>query len=79
MKTISLKLPVELNARLDRASQQRQQSKSDLVRAALEQFLERTHPPAAGSALEAAQRWIGCVEGLRDLATNPKHLEDFGK
>ena len=39
MKTISLKLPESLNAKLSRVAKQRDQSKSDLVREALEQFL----------------------------------------
>jgi hypothetical protein len=33
-----------------------------------------------GSALELVRDLIGCVEGLpKDLASNPKYLEDLGR
>ncbi len=31
------------------------------------------------TALEAAQRYAGTVEGPEDLSTNPKYMEGFGK
>jgi hypothetical protein len=79
MKTLSLKLADNLLRKLERTAQERGQSKSALVRSALEQYLDggRTIPP--GSALEAARPWIGCVEGPGDLATNPKYMEGFGE
>jgi hypothetical protein len=79
MKTISLKLTDNLLRKLERTARERGQSKSDVIRSALEQYLngERTLPP--GSALEAALPWIGCVEGPGDLATNPKYMEGFGE
>jgi hypothetical protein len=79
MKTISLKVPAVLHAKLDRAAKQGKRSKSDLVRAALEQFLngEGANPP--GSLLEACSPWLGCVVGPGDLSTNRHHMEDFGK
>jgi metal-responsive CopG/Arc/MetJ family transcriptional regulator len=80
MKTISLKLSTGLHAKLDRAARQRGQSKSELVRAALEQFLNGSasvkQPP---SALELAGDLVGCLDGLGDLSTNPKYMEDFGR
>ena len=79
MKTISLKLTDNVLRKLERAARERGQSKSDVIRSALEQYLngERTIPP--GSALEAARPWIGCVEGPGDLATNPRYLEGLGE
>jgi hypothetical protein len=79
MKTISLKLTDNLLRKLERTARERGQSKSDVIRSALEQYLngEGTSPP--GSALEAARPWIGCVEGPGDLATNPKYMEGFGE
>ncbi len=79
MKTISLKVPGHLLQQLERACRERGQSKSEVVRAALAQFLngERVIPP--GSALEAAGPWVGCVEGPGDLSTNPKYMEGFGE
>jgi Arc/MetJ-type ribon-helix-helix transcriptional regulator len=82
MKTISLKLPAGLHAKLDRAAKQRKQSKSDVVRTALEHFLNGK-PPAKSrrvlSALELAGDLVGCAEGPGDLSTNPKYMEGFGE
>ena len=79
MKTISLKLPAGLHAKLERAAKLRKQSKSEVVRTALEQLLNGERAVPAGSLLEAIRPWIGCVEGPGDLSTNPKYMEDFGK
>jgi hypothetical protein len=51
------------------------------------EFLESRsngHPPVTSrwkgmTALEAAQRYAGTVEGPEDLSTNPKYMEGFGK
>ena len=80
MKTISLKVTNDLLRKLERAARERKQSKSDVVRAALKQFLngERaTDRPM--SALELAGDLVGCVEGPGDLSTNPKYMEGFGE
>lgn len=76
MKTLSLKLPPRLSAKLDRAAKQRGQTKSELVRAALEQFLNGERPM---SALELAGDLVGSCEGPGDLSTNPKYMEGYGK
>jgi plasmid stability protein len=79
MKTISLKLPDGLHAKLERTAKQAGQSKSDVVRTALEQFLNGKRAAAPVSFLEAAGDLIGCVEGPGDLSANPKYMEGFGK
>lgn len=82
MKTISLKIPATLDARLDRAAKQRNESKSSLVRAALEQFLNGARAPASKtpvSALNLAGDVVGCVEGPGDLSTNRKYMEGLGE
>ena len=80
MKTFSVKLPPRLSAQLTRAARQRGQSKSAVVRAALEQFL---NGEGAGqrplSALDLAGDLVGCAEGPGDLSTNPKYMEGFGE
>ena len=80
MKAISLKLPSGLRAKLDRAAKKRGQSKSEIVRAALEHFLngDQTARPQ-GSALELAGDLAGCAEGPADISTNPRHMEGYGK
>lgn len=81
MRTISLKLSSALHARLVRAAQERGQSKSDVVRGALEQFLngQSAKPkPRTVSALELAGDLAGCAPGPADLSTNPKYLQGYG-
>lgn len=79
MKTVTVKVPDELHARLDALAKQRGQTKSDLVREALELFLNNmgeTRP--APSALELAGDLVGSIEGPGDLSTNPKYLKGLG-
>jgi len=80
MKTISLKVPPALSAKLERVAKARGQSKSEVVRAALEQFLNGERPAGRPlSALELAGDLVGCAEGPGDLSTNPKYMEGYGK
>jgi len=91
MTTISLKLPEHLLARLEKESRMRRTTKASLVRECLERQLpdERAlaHlpklPPGESvydHALPVLKRaWARRGRGLRDLATNPKHMEGFGK
>jgi hypothetical protein len=76
MKTLSLKLPPALRAKIERAAKSRGQTKSEVVRAALEQFLGGERPM---SALELAGDLVGCCPAPHDLSTNPRHLEGYGK
>jgi hypothetical protein len=80
MTTISLKLPERLLELLDKESRARRTTKSSLVRECLEKALA---PPAAGgsvSCYDLARDLAGSVKGLpRDLATNPRYLERFGR
>ncbi len=79
MKAISLKLPPGLNAQLDRAAKQRRQSKSEIVREALEHFLNGDgNAQTPVSALELAAELVGSAEGPSDLSTNPKHMHGYG-
>jgi hypothetical protein len=56
---LSLKLPPGLNVKLQRAAKERGETKSAIVRQALEQFLSAQAPAPQGSALEAFGRWVG--------------------
>jgi Arc/MetJ-type ribon-helix-helix transcriptional regulator len=80
MKTISLKLPESLDAKLNRVAKQRDQTKSAVIREALERFLDGQHTRKKFvSALELAGDLVGCCQGPGDLSTNPKYMEGFGK
>ncbi len=77
MKSMSLKLSPRLSAKLDRAAKKQGQSKSEIVRLALEQYLDSEHRPV--SAFDLAGDLVGCLEGPGDLATNPKYMEGYGE
>jgi metal-responsive CopG/Arc/MetJ family transcriptional regulator len=80
MKTISLKLADPLLRKLERLARERGQSKSAVVRAALEQFLNGARPAQRPmSALELAGDLVGSLEGPGDLSTNPKYMEGYGQ
>ncbi len=76
MKTISLKLPPDLSVRLERVAREQGKSKSEIIRAALEQHLKAERPM---SALELAGDLVGSCKGPADLSTNPQHMEGYGE
>ncbi len=79
MQTISLKLPDDLLAELEREARTRRITKSVLVRESLEAAL-RGRRRRAISCYDLARDLAGAVKGLpRDLAHNPKYMEGFGK
>ncbi len=79
MKTVSLKLPELLDAKLTTLIRKRGTSKSAIIREALEEYLSREGEPSPGSFLELAQDLCGCVEGPVDLSTNQDHLDGYGQ
>lgn len=91
MTTISLKLPEQLLSRLEKESRARRTTKSSLIRECLEQQLPETKPltalpdlPPGESVYDHAlpilkRAWSRRGRGARDLATNRKYMENFGK
>ncbi len=79
MTTISLKVPDILDTRLAEEAQRRRTSKSALVRECVEKMLLRPRKGGTASCLDLAGDLAGCISGPRDIATNPKYLEDFGR
>jgi Arc/MetJ-type ribon-helix-helix transcriptional regulator len=91
MNTISLKLPEQLLSRLERESRARRTTKSSVVRECLEKQLPEKAPlaglpklPPGESFYDKAlpilkKAWARRGRGARDLATNPKYMEGFGK
>ncbi len=79
MTTLSLKLPRPLAARLEDRARAHQKPKSALVREFIEQGLQAGSGEGV-SFHELAKAKCGVARsGIRDLATNPKHLENFGR
>jgi predicted transcriptional regulator len=79
MTTISLKVPDTLDSRLTEEAQRRRTSKSAVVRECVEKALLSPRKDRAASCLDLAEDLAGCLKGPRDIATNPKYLEDFGQ
>lgn len=81
MSTLSLKLPDSLLLRLDQESRQRRMTKSAFVRAALERELEPPQTAKGASCYDLARDLAGSIKKRlpKDLATNPKHMEGFGR
>ena len=79
MTTISLKVPDTLDSRLAKEAQRRKTSKSAVIRECVEKVLFAPSKDQAASCLDLASDLAGCLEGPRDIATNPKYLDDFGQ
>lgn len=81
MNTLTIKLPASLDAELLDASQRSRLSKSELVRRAIVAYIAvGDQQPHAESALSMAGDLVGCFSGgPTDLASNPRHMDAFGK
>jgi predicted DNA-binding protein len=80
MSTLSLKWPDSLLLRLDQESRQRRMTKSAMVRAALEREVEQPETVVGTSCYDLARDLAGSIKKLpKDLATNPKYMEGFGR
>ncbi len=80
MHTISLKVPDRLLELLEAESRARRTTKSSLVRECLEKALDARASRGKATCYDLARDLAGSVKGLpRDLATNPKYLDGFGR
>jgi predicted transcriptional regulator len=80
MQTISLKLPDDLLVQLNSEAKARRVTKSRVVRESLEQALHKTASAKAASCYDLARDLAGAVKGLpKDLASNPKYMDGFGR
>ena len=80
MQTISLKLPDDLLAQLDREAKAQGVTKSWLVRESLAKALRKPLPDGAVSCYDLARDLAGAVKGLpKGLAHNPKYMQGFGR
>jgi predicted transcriptional regulator len=79
MKTLTLKLPDDLNTRLNMVSKKKGISKSHVVRKALAVFFVREEKPMEGSFLSLAEDLSGCIDAPPDLSTEKKYMEEYGQ
>lgn len=75
MRTVSFKLPEDLDQALSEIARRKHSTRSAVVREAIE-ALTRVH---GGSVLARAADLAGSVEGPADLSTSPKHMTGYGK
>jgi Arc/MetJ-type ribon-helix-helix transcriptional regulator len=75
MRTVSFKLPEDLDNALNELARTRRSSRSALVREALESLAKGK----CRSVTALAGDLVGSVAGPSDLATNRKHLSGYGK
>ena len=78
MKTLSLKVPEALDNRLDAIARQRRSSKSEVVRSALNAYLDESTVSLRGSALDVAGDLVGALEGPGDLSYQSEHMQGYG-
>lgn len=76
VRTLSLKLPSELEIQLERTARKYRRTKSEIVREAIELYLQRERPV---TALELADDLVGGAEGPSDLSTNADYLSGLGE
>jgi Arc/MetJ-type ribon-helix-helix transcriptional regulator len=79
MRTITVKLPSGLAARLDARVKRRGIALSDVVRRALERHLDEDDAGPPGSCLELAADLAGSLSGPSDLASSARHLRGYGR
>ena len=79
MGTLSVKLPQTLHAQLDALVARRGQSKSDLVRGAIERLVAEGGALENSSVFDLIKDLQGAGQGPKDLASNPKHLAGYGQ
>jgi hypothetical protein len=79
MKTISVKVPEDLDLKLTAVAAKRRETKSALIRAALDHIVKSSEAVTPNSCLDLAKDLIGSVEGPSDLSYNKKHLKGYGR
>jgi Arc/MetJ-type ribon-helix-helix transcriptional regulator len=80
MRTITCKIPENLDSELEALARNRRLSKSEVVRQAIETSIEREKKKAGLSAHDLMQEGCGIVKGgPRDRSWNPERMKGFGR
>ena len=79
MKTLTVKVPEDLDLKLTAVAAKRRESKSALIRAALDHILKSSEAITPNSCLDLAKDLSGSVEGPSDLSYSNKHLKGYGR
>ena len=78
MGTVSLKLGGDIERRLNAAVRDRGENKSEIIRAALRNYLASEGVAEPGSCLDLSSDLVGCMDGPPDLSYNKKYMKGFG-
>ncbi len=73
--TLTVRLHDDLIQSLEDEARRTNRSKGHIVREALETRLRGRR----GSALDALAKYVGIIDGPRDLSTNTRYLASFGR
>jgi metal-responsive CopG/Arc/MetJ family transcriptional regulator len=80
MSRLTVRIPDELQTDLGALARTAGKSESEIVRAALTEYLDRHGNSPSCYELAKVLGLIGCVQsGAGDLSTNPAHMEGFGR
>lgn len=79
MKTLTLKLPEVLEAKLNIFSRKMGQSRSEIVRRALIQYISHDDKNRSGHFLDLSKDIAGSIDGPADLSSNKAKFEGYGK
>lgn len=75
MRTVSFKIPVDLDAELTRVARERGESRSAVVRG----VLTTLQGGGRASVVDLASGLVGLVDGPVDLSTNEAYLAGLGE
>jgi len=79
MKTIAIKLPDDLLARIRDAAMKRGETRSAVMREALQEYFSGKKDQNDLSCLDLAGDLVGSMEGPPDLSTNQAYMNGYGK
>ena len=79
MKTLTVKVPEKLDLKLAALAAKRGETKSDLIRTAINSILKENEAVVPVSCLSIAKDLVGSVAGPPDLFFNKRHLKTYEK
>lgn len=79
MKTIAVKLPDHLLSEIQNITDKRGETRSQIIREALELYLKKDKSGGIKSCLDLVRDLAGCVQGPPDLSTNKTHMDEYGR
>ena len=79
MKTFSVELPEALPEKLDSTAARKGESRSALIREAIDIIIKENNKSQSGSCLDLARDLAGSLDGPEDLSFNKDRMEGYGK